>query len=334
MSPKSSRSSITTIETGPSRARRVFLGACSVLWAALLLAPAGSAGQDESLAESSTQASRPPVRLVEESPCCPKEIVVEAPDPENEAAPQILRLSARIEEIDRLLPVVGDQLLVAGTMRYGGEALILADLRRRRREQVIWTHGWTLSPSGQFLVYRTHHPRMVPAGGRRSILLLWDLTKPPSENIQGEPSDWPTPNLGRVIYPQENRERNSYDVRIAPSWYLGSDFLWSEDEPRLVFLVTELLDEHLEERECSIVRLDLAADGSVEAIEQAPLLPTLVTFRGRPRPGVVVPNESLCFYATKLSWADEEPGQPPRVVAELDELSASDLGPSLVIEVP
>ena len=306
----------------------------AALLAGLLLAPQG-AGEGGELPESDSQP--PPshsVELVEDSPCCPKQMVVEVEGAGDEARPRQLRLSARIDDVERLVPVVGDRLLVAGTMRYGGEAIVLADLREMKQEQVLWTHGWTLSPSTRFLVYRTHHPRMVPPGGRRSILLLWDLTKPPSENIPGEAEEWPTPNLGRVIFPEENLERGSYDVRIAPDWGLSSEFLWSEDGRRLVFLATEFLDEQMEERECSIVRIDLADDGSVTALEREPLLPALVAFRGEPRPGAVPPDRSLCFYAPELSWLESAPGEPPRVLARVDQLSAADLGAALAITVP
>jgi hypothetical protein len=270
--------------------------------------------------------------LVEETPCCPKEVVLSVTTvgaPGN--PPRLLRLSERIENIIELIPVVDDRVLVAGSMRYGGEAIIVANLREAVQEQGIWTYGWAVSPSRRFLVYRTHYPRMMPPEGRRSILLLWDLSKPPAENMKGEAREFPTPNLGRVLFPEVNVERGSFDVSLAPDWGLNSPFLWSKDSRRLVFLASYWLDPRREARECSIVRIDLSPDGGVESIERALLRPDRITFRGRPRYDRLAPNESVCFYTEKLKW-DE--GEPVRVVAGLDPLAASELGSTLVIDVP
>jgi hypothetical protein len=98
-----------------------------------------------------------------------------------------------------------------------------------------------------------------------------------------------------------------------------------------VFLASYWLDPRREARECSIVRIDLSPDGGVESIERALLRPDRITFRGRPRYDRLAPNESVCFYTEKLKW-DE--GEPVRVVAELDPLAASELGSTLVIDVP
>lgn len=267
-------------------------------------------------------------RVIEETTCCPKSVTVTVEEGGIERA---LRLTGRVKELKGLALVGDRRLLLAGELPRGGTNLLIGNLVNLQQEAEIWTYGYGISPSGRWLAFQTHYPRMALPEARRSIFLLYDLTKPPTGNRSGPETEWPEPNLGQLLFPEENVELETWSIFTAERAFgLNSPFLWSETENRLVFLVGTRPDPYGWPI-CYVVNIHLSDRGRVEAIRrrklteekmEMPFKTTTDALREEERP--------LCLIAHTLEWAEE--GMYERIVAEPG--TGSDLGRKVWIEVP
>lgn len=260
--------------------------------------------------------------------CCPKVVELRVRK-EGWDEERTLEMSGRIQTLQKLQPVIEPRLLVVGELRYGGTNLWIANLETLEQEAEIWNYGYGVSPSGRFLAYQTHYPRMALPNARRSIFLLYDLSLPPEDNRPGPPSDWPEPNLGTPIFPEENVEEGSWSIFESElSYGLVSPFLWSKDERVLVFLVGGGVEP--DDRGNFIVRLGLTADGMVEAIRQERLSLENVDAPLRTVTEERLREEPLLLFTETLKWSEER--GKDWVVAEPS--AGSQLGPRIWIRIP
>lgn len=204
--------------------------------AALLLVGAGP------LAAATNDTIEDPRYLVEQlpptAPCCPATLAFRVTD---KAAGGVreLALSARVETVRDFFFGYGSKLVIEGELRYGGSILLIADLETGGLEDKIWNYGHAFSPSGRFLVYLSHYPRMIVPEARRSIVMLYDLAISPADNRFGvDPRD-PQRGIGLPVFPAANAERMSFDVSLAGDRMYVSPFLWAEDERAFLFIECE-----------------------------------------------------------------------------------------------
>ena len=243
-----------------------------------------------------------------ETSCCPKSLKLGV-QKDDAGETVLLELTGRMEEIEELQPVAEQRLLLVGELRYGGTSLWIANVESLEQEAEIWTYGYGLSPSKRFLVYETHYPRLaLPVESRRSIVLLYDLTRSPAQNRSGAPADWPEPNLGAPVFPKENVERRSWRVLEAEHEYsVTSPFLWSHDETMLVFLAMRF-DENHANRQSLIVRVDLTREGNVSGILQEPVSLENLDPRQATVPLAKLSESPILVNLDSLSWVEGEEG--------------------------
>jgi len=157
---------------------------------------------------------------------------------------ETMTVRGRMAAFHELVVTEPAKLVVVGELRYGGNALLIVDVAEEKLQDIIWTYGYTFSPSKRLLVYWTHYPRMGLPETRRSILLLYDLTKSAAEN-RLPPSTHQTPEAGGFIpdnapgipiFPETNVAKKSYVVNLEEEHIRLSPVLWAEDEKTIVFI--------------------------------------------------------------------------------------------------
>ncbi len=290
-----------------------------------------SEGQDPSRQEIED----PPysVRVGNQSECCPKvlELRVEKTGWDKE---KTLEMTGRMQNLEKLRPVVKPRLLVVGTLRYGGTNLWIANLETLIQEAEVWTYGYGVSPSGRWLAYQTHYPRLgVPLDTRRSIVLLYDLSLPPDGNAHGPLSGRPEgeSNPGTPIFPRENAERRSWRIMEATDEYdVSSPFLWSDDEKVLVFVAMKF-DENPDHRKSFVVRVDLTEAGTVSSFLQQPLTLDNLDARRATAPLSKLAESPILVNLETLSWEEGEEG---KWVVGQPALPGDPLGTKVWIRVP
>lgn len=207
------------------------------------------------------------VILTEDSAtCCPRNLVFAAENLDT-GEKRELSFSARMEELADFRIIAEDQLLVTGRLRYGGDILLLGDLQSGQPKDTIWAYGWDLSPSGKYVIYNSHYPRLGPE--KKSLVLLYDLSASAEENrLKGWSDTYFSNGPGRPVYPPLNALRSSYALSLADRRISVSPFVWTEDEQAILFLDKEIHDT----RELtSLVLLHLNGPQVLPGIWQHPL---------------------------------------------------------------
>ena len=194
-------------------------------------------------------------------------------------------------------------MIARGGLRRGGTYLCLVDLVSGATVEEIRTYGYTFSPSGRYIVYETHYPPHGLPETRRCILLLYDTQKSPSENRVPGTTTFSKENAGIPIFPRANVEAKSYDIMLEEEHLCLSEFLWSPDEKRIVFI------DYLDSNHTNyIVAITLTKDGEVriasQPIETDPLIKwDLVTTEQKRRE---LGERPIKLTARKLEWQDED----------------------------
>ena len=198
------------------------------------------------------------------SDCCPSELTL---DVMVGGHSHRWSLYGHVAEVVDVRAVADGRFLVHGKLKYGGDVLFVVGNEEGEQELELWTYGFSVSPSGRWLAYETHYPRMSIPGARNSIVLLYDLSRTPLQNRGGaERMDWPEHNDGLPIFPPENACAHNYRVTLAdPPYLVTSDLLWSADDDRLVFFV-----EREDRSAADMVRVAIGSPGC-EGLALAPL---------------------------------------------------------------
>lgn len=172
--------------------------------------------------------------------CCPRNLVFNAENLDT-GEKRELSFSARVEELSEFQIVADSQLLVTGRLRYGGDILLLGDLQTGKPKDTIWAYGWDLSPSGEYVIYNSHYPRLGPE--KKSLVLLYDLSASAEENrLEGWSDAYFSNGPGRPVYPPLNALRASYALSLAERRLSVSPFVWAEDERTILFLDKQIVD--------------------------------------------------------------------------------------------
>lgn len=238
------------------------------------------------------------------TPCCPRVVDLQVVRDKAEGVVRPLQVTGRLQRLTGLDLLVDQRLLVRGELPWGGDVLVVGNARTSEQEETIEAYGFGLSPDRRLLVYQTHYPRMVPPAARRSIFLLYDFSKSPQANWIGDGrQEWPHPNVGRPVFPEENVVRQSGDVFLGGSYHVASPFLWSPSSDAIVFLAQLNHEETAEE--CFLVRIDLTGQGRVEQIRKRPLLDALVDPGFRKTMEEELGEAPFCFGAEHLRWVEE-----------------------------
>ena len=128
-----------------------------------------------------------------------------------------------------------DKVLVGGTLGRGARALVIVDVASGALQDELHSFDFRVSPSERRVVYSRRFAHDAPENERRSLVLLYDLSKDAAENRSGSPATLDIANAGVPIYPEANAAEGSYQSDLeSPHLYL-SPFLWSDDETRIVF---------------------------------------------------------------------------------------------------
>jgi len=152
------------------------------------------------------------------------------------AVEEKLVIEARIKTTQDLFFVQPNKVLLTGTLPRGGTIMALVQVDSVRLLDVLWMYEHAFSPTREFLIYQTHVPRMGPPAFRQSILLLYDFRKMPEENRTGSVTSLTQENAGIPVFPETNWKLGSYYVAEEAQHVFLSDFLWSPQGDRVVFL--------------------------------------------------------------------------------------------------
>ncbi len=180
------------------------------------------------------------------------------------ATDRIKNISVTVEKTP-LVKLLIDIRVVAGTklllrthrkLNYGTESNSLYDLRTGKRLGGWMGHGSSSSPSGRYLAYITHYPRLCLTAYHRSILLICDFEKDIAKYDPGfiEALAHSDTMCGAPAFPERNAYEHSYDVLLDDEYLIHQHFLWSKDEKTLVGFATNVPD-----RKFYIIRIELAA---------------------------------------------------------------------------
>jgi hypothetical protein len=197
---------------------------------------AWSAGRDVS-AGASVANGRYQVTFTGLQPCCPAVLRFAVHEQDGTAA-RSLELQGCLLSVAELSLTPQGKLLATGSLSAGGEAVLIGDLASRRQQEALWTYGHRLSPSGRYLAFQTHYPRLaVPPEARQSIIAVYNLLSAPSPAEDRSRDFLPRQDLGIPIFPEANARSRSHDPRQGEQLSYVSPLLWSQDERQLVFVV-------------------------------------------------------------------------------------------------
>ncbi len=149
-----------------------------------------------------------------------------------------ITITGRFKMIKELHIAENNKLLAIGELPRGGDAISIVDLSKYGVQDTIWAYGYALSPSKRFIAFLSHYPPYGLPEFKRSILLIYDLSKSsaenrlPSLNILSADAD---KFVGIPAFPDVNVEEQSYDINLDTKHNFTSPLLWSEDETKLVF---------------------------------------------------------------------------------------------------
>lgn len=180
-------------------------------------------------------------------------------------------LFSRVRSIKAFYFLENDRLLVLGKLKRAGIVFIL-DLKECKVLDEFWCYAPTISPTGRFLVYKKFYPYHGLPPTRTTVVLLYDMRKPPAENrvpVVGYTA-WPKEQVGLPIYPEPYVKARAYvlveEQLQNPNWYnLGSPFLWSADANDVVFLCNH-------QKQTYIVRVNISAGIDKPKIFEAPVI--------------------------------------------------------------
>lgn len=159
-----------------------------------------------------------------------------------------------------------DKIVLIGELPYGGDSITVLDAREGQVQDEIRAYGYSISPSKQFMAYKTWYARLGPMNLRKSILVIYDLAGSASANRPPCIEEHSFRNAGFPIFPEVNAESiapepdcsdaacgcRPFDVNLGDEYGITSPFLWSEDSKRLVFFA-----HNSRERKNDLVRIDL-----------------------------------------------------------------------------
>jgi len=149
--------------------------------------------------------------------------------------PREIHLEARVDKLVKFSLYKKRTLIIEGELRHGGDIIILSDVLRGEWEHVFWAYGYAFSPSGRFLAYRSHYPRLGTL--RKSIVLAYDLEKSPEGNMENiVPDKRFRRSIGTPIFPEENAFSRSLILDAEHPDVFVSKFTWSADDRLVAFM--------------------------------------------------------------------------------------------------
>lgn len=175
-----------------------------------------------------------------------------------------------------------DKVALIGELPHGGDCLTILDAKKGQVQDEIRAYGYSISPSKQFLVYKTWYARLGPTHLRKSVVLIYDLANSASANRPPNVEERSFRNAGFPVFPEANvaavapeldrsapepaSSRRPYDVNLDDPYVVTSPFLWSEDSKRLVFFA-----HNQQERKNYLVRIDLTDGIDKVAVARQPV---------------------------------------------------------------
>jgi hypothetical protein len=166
-------------------------------------------------------------------------------------------LWSRIRSVKNLYLLENDRLVIHGKLKRA-DIISMLDLKQNELADGFWCYDPVLSPSKRFYVYEKFYPYHGLPATQTSVVLVYDMEKPPPENRVPvkDYTEWPKEQVGLPIYPGPYVKARAYVLleQGEPEWQhygVNSPFLWSEDENRVVFLSTH-------KKQLYIVRVELS----------------------------------------------------------------------------
>ncbi|GMU22027.1 MAG: hypothetical protein AMXMBFR13_21150 [Phycisphaerae bacterium] len=209
-------------------------------------------------ATAKTDASKSPQEQVLD-----REISIKIKDKEDEQ-PEEFVFHQSLLELKEILFGVADKIILVAELPFGGDTITVLDAKAGKVHDVIRAYGYSLSPSKQFLVYKSWYPRLGDLCCRKSILIFYDLARSASSNRPSCTSEYSYENAGIPIFPEKNAHAvdlncsdnaastRPYDVNLDDEYYVMSPFLWSDDDKKLVFFAY-----NVKEQKNYLVQVDL-----------------------------------------------------------------------------
>ena len=171
-----------------------------------------------------------------------------------------------LHKINELAFCIADKAVLIGQLAHGGDSVTILDVKKGEVQDVIRAYGYSISPSKQFLVYKSWYPRLGPARLRKSIVLIYNLANSASSNRTPCINEYSYRNAGFPIFPEANAyfvasdpncldgasNLKPYDVNLDGEYYVTSPFLWSDNRKELVFFAY-----NRNEQRNYLVRIDL-----------------------------------------------------------------------------
>lgn len=160
-----------------------------------------------------------------------------------------------LEEINRIdsLKLAAGRLLVFAH-RARATVIMIVDLDLAEQIDTIYCYQPVLSPNERYIAYVRFYPPYGMLESRSALLLAYDLDSSPVANrigrktqeryerwVTAEPMSSAGPtlgmNVGHILYPEENRAKRSYEVRVPDQdRRLRFDSIqWSADSETLSF---------------------------------------------------------------------------------------------------
>ncbi len=138
--------------------------------------------------------------------------------------------------------ILGDTLVLFGERRSRANTITLVDLDTTKSRDLILHYGSSLSPNHNYLVFRAFYPPYGMLENRSDVVMVYDLSKGPSENrLPGVGDSTAGRRVGLPVYPPENVDPPTYLVWVPEErqrHYVNrqAGFLWAKDAESLFFI--------------------------------------------------------------------------------------------------
>ena len=143
----------------------------------------------------------------------------------------------------KYMEIANELLIVFGAIENTADVVTIFGLNNLKEKDSILCYGPLLSRTRRYIVYKKFYPRFADPPATSNVLLIYDLSKAPTENRLDQKERNRGPDfVGIPIYPEDNVRKKSYSAwvenPIERHTFYPPDgkYLWANNDKKLIIV--------------------------------------------------------------------------------------------------